>query len=368
MIPESIAKQVLLVGPDYRNHRGGIGAVIGNYKENYEVFNFIPSFRPYNNNLLKSFYFVAQLFRIIIHFTRNRQIRIVHIHSSKNGSMYRKLCVACISKYLFGKKVINHIHTGNFKRFFDESNVLSQRLIVYYLKISDATITVSDSWKKYFETQFGLSNVYKVSNMVSLPIHAEAPQCNSSNKVNFLFLGLIIDNKGIFDLLTVLSENKALLLDRVKLVIGGNGEIDRLNELIAKHDLGKLVEFKGWVTGAAKHKLLRETDVFVLPSYFEGLPVSVLEAMSYGKAVIATNIGGIPEVVEINGNGLLIQPGDLKGLLNAVLSYVNDPDRIKIHGDRSSAIVSEYFPDRIIPRLEAVYSSLLKETSVAWLH
>jgi glycosyltransferase involved in cell wall biosynthesis len=368
MIPESIAKQVLLVGPDYRNHRGGIGAVIGNYKENYEVFNFIPSFRPYNNNFQKLFYFIAQLFRIVVLFTRNRQIKIVHIHSSKNGSMYRKLCVACISKYLFGKKVINHIHTGNFKRFFDESNVLSQRLIVFFLKLSDATITVSNSWKKYFETQFDLQNVYKVSNMVSLPVHAETPAGKPGHKVNFLFLGLIIDNKGIFDLIKVLIENRALFLGKVRLVIAGNGETKRLNQMITDNHLENMVEFKGWVSGSAKHELLSEADVFVLPSYYEGLPVSVLEAMSYGKAIIATNIGGIPEVVETNGNGLLIQPGDLMGLSGALLNYVNEPDRIKTHGNRSLAIVGEYFPESIIPRLEAVYSSLLKQTSVAWLH
>jgi glycosyltransferase involved in cell wall biosynthesis len=367
MIPGSVAKQVLLVGPDYRNHRGGIGAVIGNHKEHYEVFNFVPSFRPYNNKLLKSFYFVGQLFKIVVLLTRNRQIRIVHIHSSKNGSMYRKLCVACVSKYLFGKKVINHVHTGNFKRFYDGSNSFSQRCIVYFLKLSDATITVSDSWKLYFESRFGLQNVYKISNMVKSPPGNETPSLKNLRKVSFLFLGLIIDNKGIFDLISVLIENKSMLHHRVKLYVGGNGDTSRLKEMILKNDLGEMVEFKGWVTGTEKHELLQKTDVFILPSYYEGLPVSILEAMSYGKAVISTRVGGIPEVVEENGNGLLIKPGDRKALKDALSFYINDPDMIMIHGRRSSAIVGEYFPESVIPKLEAVYTSLLNETSVAWL-
>lgn len=368
MIPECTSKQVLMVGPDYRNHRGGVGALIASQKDHYEVFNFVPSYRPYSNNFLKTFFFIGQFIRILFVLINKRDIRIVHIHSSKSGSMYRKLCVAWTAKCLFGKKIINHIHTGNFKGFYEGSNRFNQRSIVYFLKLADATITVAESWKSYFESEFGLRNVHKVSNMVRLPNQQETFTPLTDRKLNFLFMGFLIDNKGIFDLVEVLSEFKPVLHGRIKLTIAGSGNEKRLTDMIIRLKVNDMIEFKGWVTGEAKNELLQDTDVYVLPSYFEGVPVSVLEAMSFSKPVIATNVGGIPEVVEHNGNGLLIRPGDHQAMLDAILFYVNDPLNVRRHGARSSVIIRNHVPDSVIPRLEDVYSSVLKENSVAWLH
>jgi len=359
MIPETISKQILLVGPDYKNHRGGIGALIAVHKDQYEVFNFIPSYRPYKNNLVKSFFFLRQLIAIMLHLSKNSHIKIVHIHSSKQGSFYRKLLIACIVKWFFRRKTINHIHTGNFKRFYDNSNRVSQKVIRYFLQLNDVTVTVSAFWKEYFETLFSLQNVYRINNIVTAPLPSGPLNNIDNGYVSFLFLGLIDLNKGIFDLLKVLSQNKATLSNRFKLIIAGDGNVGLLHETIRMNGLNELVEFKGWVTGEEKQHLLRTADVFILPSYYEGLPVSVLEAMSYGKPVIATSVGGIPEIVQQGFNGILNKPGDLKALLNAILYYINDREEIAKHGSNSFQIVKEYFPEAIMPKLEAVYSSLL---------
>lgn len=360
MIPQWIAERILLIGPDYKNHRGGIGAIIAIHKDQYAVYNFIPSFKPYKNNLLKSLYFIRQFIKISFQLARNRQIKIVHIHSSKRGSLYRKLLVACLAKLVFGKKTINHIHTGNFKRFYDNSDPVSKKIICFFLKMNDVTITVSDSWKTYFETSFHLKNVYKINNIVA-PMPAIGPSITAckNGSVNFLFLGLIDSNKGIFDLLQVLSDNKNVLTNKFKLIIGGNGQVNLLNETIATGHLNELVEYRGWVSGADKHELLLNTDVFVLPSYYEGVPVAILEAMSYGKPVISTRVGGIPEIVQSSLNGWLIKPGDHSALLNAILFYVNEHENISKHGARSLHIVKNYYPESIVPQLEDVYCSLL---------
>lgn len=360
MIPRSIAKKVLLIGPDYNNHRGGIGAVIGIHKDQYEVFNFIPSFRPYRNNLRKALYFIQQFIRIGVQLAWNRNIRIVHIHSSKRGSLYRKLLVACLAKKIFRKKTINHIHTGNLKRFYDNSGAAGKKIIAWFLRMHDATITVSDSLKEYCETVFHLQHVYKINNAVScMQQYPSGTSIPKNGHINLLYLGLIDHNKGIFDLLNVLVENKSSLTGKVKLFIGGNGQVDRLQEVIEADRLDGLVEFKGWVAGTEKHQLLQAADVFVLPSYYEGIPMAILEAMSYGKPVIATTVGGIPELVQPAGNGWLISPGDHTALLNAILFYVNDRENISRHGARSVSMVKAYFPETIMPQLEAIYRSLL---------
>jgi glycosyltransferase involved in cell wall biosynthesis len=99
--------------------------------------------------------------------------------------------------------------------------------------------------------------------------------------------------------------------------------------------------------------------VFVLPSYFEGSPVAMLEAMSYGKPVISTTVGGIPEIVEPGLNGWLHTPGDREALLKALLYYINEPENIKKHGERSAQIIKNYYPETIVPQLNSVYCSLL---------
>jgi glycosyltransferase involved in cell wall biosynthesis len=358
MIPEKIAKKVLLVGPDYKNHRGGIGAMIGIHKGQYEVFNFIPSFRAFNNNTQKSLFFVGQLCKIIYFLSSNKDIKLVHIHSSKQGSLYRKLLIAFIAKQVFGKKTINHIHTGNFKRFYDSSNWLGKKMIRTFLEMNDVTITVSDSWKNYFNASFNLKNVYKINNMVEIT-RGNTVTAIDRGPVNLLYLGLVNKHKGIFDLVKVLADNQELLKNKVKLTIGGNGQIGELNEFINGNDLNELVEYKGWVTGEEKQKLIQATDIFILPSYYEGLPVSILEAMSYGKPVIATSVGGIPEVVEQGVNGILVPPGDYVALLNALLYYINEPGNISRHGDNSLNRIKDYYPEVIIPQLETIYNSLL---------
>jgi glycosyltransferase involved in cell wall biosynthesis len=360
MIPKSIAEHVLLVGPDYKDHRGGIGAVIAVHKDQYEAFNFIATHRPLKSSLLKALYFIRQFVKITFFLATHRRIKVVHIHSSKQGSFYRKLLVAIIAKVIFRRKTINHIHSGNFRRFYDGSNVIGKKLISFFLRLNDVTITVSDLWKEYFETAFRLKNVYRINNIINSPVNGSALSTYTKNgAVHFLFLGMIHPDKGIFDLLQVLRDHKAALANKLKLFIGGNGQVDKLQALIEAGGLQGIVTFKGWVTGHEKENLLQFADVFVLPSYYEGSPVAMLEAMSYGKPVISTTVGGIPEIVEPGLNGWLHRPGDHEALLNALLYYINEPENIKKHGERSSRIIKNYYPETIVPQLNSVYNSLL---------
>ena len=137
-----------------KDHRGGIGAVIAVHKDQYEEFNFIATYRPFKNNYLKSLYFIRQFAKIIYFLARHKRIKVVQYHTSKQGSFYRKLLIAFIVKVIFHRKTINHIHSGNFRPFYDNSNVITKKLISFFLKLNDVTITVSDLWKGYFEKFF----------------------------------------------------------------------------------------------------------------------------------------------------------------------------------------------------------------------
>jgi glycosyltransferase involved in cell wall biosynthesis len=132
-----------------------------------------------------------------------------------------------------------------------------------------------------------------------------------------------------------------------------------LKELIKKHQIEDIVEFIGWVTGEEKKRVLNGADVFILPSYNEGVPISILEAMSYGKPIIATNVGGIPEIVIMNKNGLLIDPGKPDQIEKAINTLLENPELVKEFGENSEKMIQKHLPHSVIKELEENYKSIL---------
>ena len=131
-----------------------------------------------------------------------------------------------------------------------------------------------------------------------------------------LFLGLLGKNKGIYDLLECIRDHKVEFQGKLKLYIGGNGEIEHVKQLIKEYGIADIVIFEGWVSGDKKIELLNKSDAYILPSYKEGLPISILEAMSYGMPIISTPVGGIPEIVSNGENGYLVEPGNKEDIYN----------------------------------------------------
>jgi glycosyltransferase involved in cell wall biosynthesis len=140
--------------------------------------------------------------------------------------------------------------------------------------------------------------------------------------------------------------------------IGGNKNEEKLLSVINEKNLSNFVSFEGWVSGDKKIALLNWGDIFVLPSYNEGLPISILEAMSYKMPIISTAVGGLPEVVDVE-NGTLVRPGDAEGIYNAIRGYLNNTDRIEAQGKVSYERSKAYMPDCVIRDLRCIYVELL---------
>ena len=179
----------------------------------------------------------------------------------------------------------------------------------------------------------------------------------SDHKFHVLYLGLVTQSKGIYDLLEVLKQGKELYEGKLVLHVGGNGEIDYLKTLIKEYDLENIVIYEGWLDSEMKNEMMNKCSIFILPSYAEGMPVSVLEALSYGHYIIATNVGGVPEIVN-DEVGVLITPGDqnaLSTVLNQILTAkISLPDKNFIRKK-----TDEYLPKRIASALDEVYSKYL---------
>jgi glycosyltransferase involved in cell wall biosynthesis len=133
-----------------------------------------------------------------------------------------------------------------------------------------------------------------------------------------LFLGRIGERKGTFDLIRAAERLKAI---DVRFLIAGDGDVERANAAIRAADLTNQVEVLGWVDDQRVVELLGHSDLYALPSYDEGLPMGILEAMASGLPIISTPVGGIPDAVIDGANGYLIEPGDSEALADRILTY-----------------------------------------------
>lgn len=358
MINKELSEKILSIGLYYKeNAPGGMAAVADSYSKSFKKFNYIASWKD-GNRLTKFMFLLSSFVSTLWELISNREIKVLHIHTAAHASFYRKSVFIFLGK-LFGKKNILHIHASQFKDFYSQSR--SKRLIIYILNSCSMVIVLSKSWKKYFKKIGVHGNKIKVLNNIVQPPKIDSKLKNNEYPLKLLFLGEIGDRKGIFDLLTVFSNNRDFFKKKIQLNIGGNGEVQRLLGFIEKHNLKDFVTFLGWVSNAGKHTALIDSDIFILPSHNEGLPIAILEAMSYGKPVISTDVGGIAEVVKNDYSGCLISPGDLNAIYDSLELFINKPSLIKTYRANCLSLVTSYHAENVIKDLECLYNLCLGE-------
>lgn len=352
MIDKEVSKQILTVGCKYRPPKGGIAQVM----YNYECYVF-PIFKCIVNSGAKSK--AGKLLKAIIAWIRmlgllfvDRNIRIVHIHTASYNSFRRSVYFVRLGK-LFGKKVVLHIHGGGFKEYF----TTNPKRISKNLDLCDSIVTLSQSWQMWFQERKGKSKVEVIENIIPKPLMNRESKCDDF--VHVLFLGLITKQKGIFDLLQVLANHKDDFEGKLRLHIGGNGEVEVMNDFVTLNGLENIVQYEGWVNEEKKAELFSIADAFILPSYVEGLPISILEAMSFNVPVIATKVGGIPEVISDKRDGLLIEPGDCDAIYRILFELISNPISISCLVGEASKKIQKHYPDAVSKRLGKLYQSLL---------
>ncbi len=349
---------MLFVAPNL-GWKGGISSVVGEYKNAIHPFHFQPSTTSEDIRItFLSFPFLLVQFCFKLLLT-HRQVKIVHIHGASKGSFYRKYALFLVAKYLFRKKVIYHMHGAMFHLFYQRAPSFIQTRVRHFINTTDCLIVLSEWWRAYFSENFSPRMIRIVPNIVSATARPSRSM-RAIEPVRFLFLGRIGERKGVYDLLEVLRTHREALRGKYVLELGGDGETEKLQRLITQYELSESVKFIGFVTGPQKEQRLQEADVYLLPSHHEGLPISILEAMSFGLPIISTNVGGIPEVVVPDENGLLIEPGDQAAIFAAIKFFTDHPDKIAAYGARSYEMVTQrYFPTPVMYSLAELYQTLL---------
>lgn len=340
--------RVLTIGPS-RKTLGGMASVLQIYQRT------VPQFLHYSSNSPKGTFsgmFALAGTLIRMPFARLAGRNILHVHSASGKSFVRKTLIMRFGR-LLGYKVIFHCHGGESKEYFRRIGLPKAQKV---LNLASAVVVLSQSWKQYFEETFRLDNVHVLYNPIILPENPVMPE--NTPPLRLLFLGRLGDLKGIFDLIDIIAQNQDRWRGRVFLRAGGDGEVERFQRHIRESGVSDMVEFIGWVSGPVKDMAFSSSHILILPSYNEGLPISVLEGLAFGKPIISTTVGGIPELVEQHTNGILVAPGDRKALAEAIDCYLLNPDLITRHGHASRKKSQSFCPEQITQQLLELYQSL----------
>lgn len=327
--------KVLMIGPA-RSVKGGISAVVNNYYQaglNTMVELQYLSTMEDGNKLHKLKVAILALIKYPFMVVK---ADMVHIHMASDRSLMRKLPFIILSK-CFGKKIVVQQHGGNFSEYFhNQCSVRRQKLIRIILNMSDLFLVVAPHLEREFKALLEPSKVYLFQNTILI---AETKKKNYKEK-NLVFLGRLCKEKGIRELLeTVISMKKEY--PDLHLYMAGVWEEEELRQRADAYP--EFIHQLGWIGTKEKEEVLQKCNIFVLPTYFEGMPISLLEAMSYGCACVASKVGGIPDVIRQKQEGILIEPKNIESLKNALEFLFNDSEAQQNMGEAAVKRIREEY-------------------------
>ena len=356
--------KVLMVG-NHHSVKGGITSVIKqilsfDWNSVGVQMEFIPTYIT-TFNIKKILYFIRAYIKIAIMMRKDKP-DIVHIHMSYKGSFYRKYAIHILCKKYNVPDVI-HLHGSEFQKWYTESNDKVKKKIRVLLQESAAFVVLGEKWRKIIIDIEPRTKIIVASNAVHVPNETVIWQ---RNPFQILFLGVLIKRKGVEDLIHAIDLlKKRNELENLKFLIAGSGlEEKTLIQLANELQVEPWIEFLGWTDGKLKEKYIKESQVLVLPSYNEGLPIAILEAVSYGMPVIATDVGDISAAVKNGVNGFLVKPGDVQELANSITRISADKEKYMKMVNASKKIADEKFSDKkYFEKLLILYQELAKNDS-----
>ena len=286
--------------------------------------------------------------------------RIVHIKLSVGGSILRKVSYIALAK-LMGRRLVIQVHGSNFDAFASSAPWLVRLLVRKVICAADAVIALTPGWAERLARAFGLprERIGIVENVVADPGPANR-SASPAEDPRLLFLGEIGERKGVGDLLQALAM-PLVRTERWHAVIAGQGDVTRYVKLCGQLGLKDRVTFAGWQPRPGVAQLLRSASMLVLPSYAENQPNAVIEAMAYGLPVIASRVGGIPEIVVDGETGYLVDPGDVANLSDRLCLLLQDRARRHAMGAAGRLVYERRFrPSAQLIKFRNVYETAMR--------
>lgn len=287
---------------------------------------------------------------------------LVHINTPSYLPFWESTCYVIFAK-LFRIPVIFHIHGGAFDKFYLKASNLQKNAIRIAMNLPDEVIALSKFWRIFFEKTIGISSkVIVINNFVSTskypPSQKSLPE--SGSKVEVLFFGgTDPKRKGLYTLLDSIPQ-VIKELPNVHFNLVCKNDFYLINKIIKDSKINASVCIFSEVSEEEKIKLLHLSDIFVLPTFSEGLPIALLEAMSVGLPIISTPVGAIPEVMEDGKNGFLVAPGDVDSLTKKIILLAkNSSLRQSFRLNNVDRITKNFDQNLIVCKIDKIYDQLV---------
>jgi glycosyltransferase involved in cell wall biosynthesis len=317
---------VLVATPFGRGGKGGIDRIMDGLGEELtrskseELRVYFGATRGERHIVFSPFYLLVFLLRMTV-LRLAGKCDLIHINVSQGGSIWRKLIIAEWARFL-GIPYIQHIHGSRFRDFFESSDQALQKRVRSLLSRAAHVIVLGTAWRDFVLT----AELATADRIVILPNAVPIPRkkwrAAVDGKRRILFLGQLGERKGTPQLVEALARLR--YRRDWKAVLAGDGEFEKWRHAVAVSGMDGEVQVPGWVGAEDIERLLAESDILVLPSFAENLPMSVIEGMAAGLAIVSTPVGATPDIIQDNETGLLVPPGDVDALTQALEALVDD--------------------------------------------
>jgi glycosyltransferase involved in cell wall biosynthesis len=346
---------VVMVGTSFETH-GGISSVLKTYRSaglfNRWPIEFVATHR--DGSVVAKLFQVCSAFATFIGLLVRHRRAVLHVHSASRASFWRKsvfMALALAARW----PVIFHLHGGGFATFYDaECGPVGRAIVRFFLDRAACVVVVSERWCAWMHRVTRNPCVVTIANPVSLPAANAEPR----EAALVAFAGRYEAGKGVHELLTAIA-GLASLQPELALECAGSGDRDALEKRAHALGIADRVTLHGWIDTTTRDVLLARATVFVLPSHAEGLPISLLEAMAAGCPVIASAVGGVPDLIVDGVNGLLVPAGDAQSLAFAIHRVLRDPAlAAQLSRAGRETVAQRFAPEQSLVPLEALYSKL----------
>ena len=311
-------------------YKGGVATMVLNYIQHKNVFkennciidhlNIQPTFVNKSSKISNVLYIFTQR-REVKRFLKNNRYDKIHIHTSREFLFLKDLLLARMINRKFNLPVILTIHVGDINTVYNRIEWFKSLSIKFLNEYVEKVIFLSNTiLHDYIARGLDQShctvlyNFHTFNNIITVN--------KANNVLRLLYVGAIHKEKGICELLKALCSLKM----NFHLNVCGLQTDPRIVNIVTdlKNKLGDKVTFCGYIDGIEKEKIFKNSDILILPSYHEGLPLVIMEALGAGCAIISTKVGGIPEILSDN-NVRWVEVASVSSLVN-VLSTISLSD------------------------------------------
>jgi len=280
---------------------------------------------------------------------------LIHINTSLETGAFQRDALYLLFCKLMGRKVLLHIHGGRLDTFLAGWGRMSAGAILAMLRMADAIVVLSEIQKKPFHDHGLDDRIHVMPNMIAAGRYTPADRLRTDQTASFHVVftaSHFVREKGIYELIEAAEKITDRDCGMHFILIGGGEEIKAVRDRIHATGLSGHFTLTGFISRSAIRRILTESDLFVLPSYSEGFPYVILEAMACALPVIGTPVGAVPEIIREGENGYLV-PAQNAGVLSERMDFLyrhrktgkkmGQNNRRKIENQYQPAVVAQKY-------------------------